>query len=855
MDGPRSWHLWSADEIAEALPALIALVEARFDELPSEHYEKNREALDALKADPPTPGQIRDGTKSLYLGTVGFALDVLGRRAARAGDHSESLRLFQAAHELFRRGNPLLRATRPMRQTVGNALRVLVAEEVRRCGTGETHAGAVKEALHAFVTSAWGLVPPQLPLTINELILLELERVRAGSEGDPEAEEALVRDNIEALLGLEMPTRLERIRRQWEEIAERVAPAVVRRAQRTVRRPEPLLTLIPQAIWVEIGRAVEQGDADLLGQALADVRDELETNLRLRLDAKPEYREPASEIRLTGGPDPAFLQARELLLRRDPRALEEFGDLHYRRSANTIAKEWYAYALTLFGRATDIHDVIDLLEAAIASDRFHEHRGWTARWNLACALRRLPSRADEALDVLLPVVETDSHLAEVFELCLLWALEQGRQDVLATLCLKARAFEAHLLAALQDAESPHEPGAATRFREHFRRINRILRDPDRLFPDPRERLLFEELDQLTRDFIETSMVAAGIEWFRERVAYGYEGGVFKNWECAAVLNEEAGDLAAAWRCRVHSWRSTQHKRNVDPRKKTQLLRGLLAWAQRHDFREEGFRILRQSWRDTAMSEADARLWEERLGAGLSVLPGEPAGPGGPAGARDPVLPADGAADPDSARAVSGRALTSSALRASSRPDAPGAATGARRAALALMLDWENIKISLSRHLDELGEARAEALRSRLSGVELASRLNDQAWRHGLPRQRWAVADWDRPFFEGDQKALRNARFSSEIAGTDKSNASDHVLREKIHFVLRHYPEVAVYVIGTGDGDFHEVIQTLQREGKQVILWSTRRAVSEAFGESLRGPDRIRVEWLEDLVFGEDVQTS
>src|SRR5262249_37228480 len=159
-----------------------------------------------------------------------------------------------AAHELFRRGNPLLRATRPMRQTVGNALRVLVAEEVGRCGTGETHAGAVKEALHAFVTSAWGLVPPQLPLTINELTLLELARVRPGREGDPEAEEALVRDNIEALLGLDVPTRLERIRRQWEEIAERVAPTVVRRAQRSVRRPEPLSVLVPAAIWSEIGR-------------------------------------------------------------------------------------------------------------------------------------------------------------------------------------------------------------------------------------------------------------------------------------------------------------------------------------------------------------------------------------------------------------------------------------------------------------------------------------------------------------------------------------------------------------------------------------------------------------------------
>jgi hypothetical protein len=167
-----------------------------------------------------------------------------------------------------------------------------------------------------------------------------------------------------------------------------------------------------------------------------------------------------------------------------------------------------------------------------------------------------------------------------------------------------------------------------------------------------------------------------------------------------------------------------------------------------------------------------------------------------------------------------------------------------------MLDWENVKVSLARHLDDLPETRAQALRARLGGVELASRLLAAAWRHGLPRQRWAVADWDRDFFEGDQKAARNARFSTDIAGRDKASASDHVLREKIHFVLREHPEILVYVIGTGDGDFHEVVKTLQAQGKQVILWTTRRSVSESYGGSLRGPDRIRIEWLEDLVFGE-----
>jgi DNA-binding NarL/FixJ family response regulator len=77
-----------------------------------------------------------------------------------------------------------------------------------------------------------------------------------------------------------------------------------------------------------------------------------------------------------------------------------------------------------------------------------------------------------------------------------------------------------------------------------------------------------------------------------------------------------------------------------------------------------------------------------------------------------------------------------------------------------------------------------------------------------------------------------------------------VLREKIHHVLREYPDVGVYVIGTGDGDFLEAIRTLQQQGKHVILWATRRSINQVYGESLRGPDRIQIEWLEDLVFGD-----
>ncbi|HEV8308165.1 MAG TPA: hypothetical protein VGW35_10900 [Methylomirabilota bacterium] len=835
MAYPIEWHFWPAEQLVDALPELVATVESRLPEFPEEHREKNRAAVESLRADPPTAAQVRDGSRSRDLVTLGFALDVLGRRIASAGHIEASLRLFQAAHEMFRGGNPLVRATKPMRQTLGNALKVLVLDEMARIRAGEVTAGAVHERLQALVTSAWGVVPPQLALGINEMLLTDLERVRAAGEDDPVFQERMIRDNIETVLAMEIPTRLEKVRKRWEEIGAQVAPAVARLAQRGLRRPEDLSALLAPSVWTAIRQAVERGDVEALGHALEESADELELNLRLRLDAKPEFREPASELRVAGGPDAAFAEARGLLLRQDAQALELFNNIHYRRSNNTIAKEWYAYALSLFGRATDIHDIIELLEDAIASEHYRPARGWTARWNLACALRRLPSRAAEALDVLLPALENDAHTSEVFELCLLWALEQSRQDVLGSLFLKSRYYEAHLLAALQDVEALREGRGQSSFGDHFRRINRMLRDPDRIFPDPKERLTFDELDRLTRDFIETSLSAAGVEWFRQRVSYGAEGRVFKNWECAAALNEAASDLEAAWRCRQQSWKATQPKKNVDPRKKTQVLRALLTWGQRHGFQEDALRTLKQSWRDTSMSEADARMWEERLLARI-----RPAGDLSPASGPAPDAPAD------EVEAAPGAPAATSARRA----DRGGPEAAPRRQPLALMLDWENVKISLADVLEEMPEARAQLLRPRLAGPELATRLLDAAWRHGVPRQRWAVADWDRPFFEGDQKAVKSARYWSDIAGGEKFNASDHVLREKIHQILREHPEIGVFVIGTGDGDFHEAIKTLQQQGKQVILWSTRRAINGVYGESLKGPDRIQIEWLEDLVFGD-----
>src|SRR5262249_50559234 len=149
-----------------------------------------------------------------------------------------------------------------------------------------------------------------------------------------------------------------------------------------------------------------------------------------------------------------------------------------------------------------------------------------------------------------------------------------------------------------------------------------------------------------------------------------------------------------------------------------LLRGLLGWGLRHGFREDAARTLDHSWRDTSMTDHDVRLWAERLGP--------PAPPAGGETERE--------ADP-------GEGLEGAGPGPGGRPGGPD--PGIRRQPLALMLDWENVKIGLARYLDELPDATALSLRTRLAGAELAPRLLDAAWRHGLPRQRWAVAEWDR----------------------------------------------------------------------------------------------------------------
>jgi len=130
--------------------------------------------------------------------------------------------------------------------------------------------------------------------------------------------------------------------------------------------------------------------------------------------------------------------------------------------------------------------------------------------------------------------------------------------------------------------------------------------------------------------------------------------------------------------------------------------------------------------------------------------------------------------------------------------------------LGVFLDVENIKRSLLRVIQDKPTEERVRLERRLRGDELGLRLLRAAARHGHPTIKWAVANWHVSYLEGDQMSYKAAGFQPDIAGGEKANASDHVLKEHIHAALRDL-DLAAFVIGTGDGDFQAIAQTLQEQ--------------------------------------------
>ena len=604
------WVIWDEKRITETVHAMVDALEAELDCLSEEDRERARVLIDTLRGAPPSTEEIRNGTRSGDLSNLAFALGDVGAKCLFSDKPEEALRALQMAHELFRVTNVTGRPSKPMRRILMIALKAFVARSVKALAEGETDAGDIQCALQDAVCSAWGTVPAELELDLSELLLTQLEAIRQEKHEDQEALGRIIRNNIETVLAMEVPARLTEIQDRWISDGVQVAPDATRVARRRVKRPQAVSEVLSRHQRNGLQRAIEKGDSEALLSALEPAVEALEANLVLRLDAKADFMQPLTVIRFNRGPDSEFENAKRLLLQDDSEALQAFRTIHYHKSGHAVAKEWCAYALKKFGGPGDIHEIITLLEEAIVSSHFKMEYGWVARWNLACALRALESRKGEALDILLPVLNVSRHPAGAFELCLRWAIEDDRQDVLRLTLIQCIFFEAQLLVAYYDLLGKDE---STDSASHFTRINRILADLDRVFPDPVEELDENQLDQLTRSFVDADMVDAGLEWFRQRFSNPQQTWFYKNWACAAELAERKGDLSAAWEYRLQQWHITARGK-LSETKKCQALRFLITWARRNDFKDEALRVLKEDWQKVKLPENEMlRMYHELTG--------------------------------------------------------------------------------------------------------------------------------------------------------------------------------------------------------------------------------------------------
>lgn len=270
------WSLWTAETIAVSLDGLVSEVESRLSEFSEEHRENNQAVVRSLRARLPSSEEIRQRTRTRELVILAYALDVLGRREAAQGNIDDSFRLFQSAHELFRATNASIRLTKQMRQEVANALRAVISGEGEHARNGQTDAEQIAELCRQFVASAWGSIPPQVDLMLNESLLAEIERVRRSLEDDSLAHESFVRANAQGVLSLEIPARQEGILEWWKRAAEHVAPDAIELAP---QRAASLSELLTQEIWDGLEKAVVAGDIETLGRVLEEAEDALERKI------------------------------------------------------------------------------------------------------------------------------------------------------------------------------------------------------------------------------------------------------------------------------------------------------------------------------------------------------------------------------------------------------------------------------------------------------------------------------------------------------------------------------------------------------------------------------------------------
>jgi len=151
--------------------------------------------------------------------------------------------------------------------------------------------------------------------------------------------------------------------------------------------------------------------------------------------------------------------------------------------------------------------------------------------------------------------------------------------------------------------------------------------------------------------------------------------------------------------------------------------------------------------------------------------------------------------------------------------------------VALFLDYENIRRSLEHHFDPSPPPQM-----------VAERLWEMASRFGHVLLANVYADWS--IHGTEPREFRRRQIEPRLVLTKENgdDRTDITMSLDALTTLYEEPEIDVYVIGSGDSDFHDLLQRLRRRGKRIVVCGLR---SDTGRELIRGSDRFVP--LEDLM--------
>jgi hypothetical protein len=167
--------------------------------------------------------------------------------------------------------------------------------------------------------------------------------------------------------------------------------------------------------------------------------------------------------------------------------------------------------------------------------------------------------------------------------------------------------------------------------------------------------------------------------------------------------------------------------------------------------------------------------------------------------------------------------------------------------VAIVLDHENIWFGLVKMRETATDRKAFMAQTTVDSLIAA--WTDHAQKYGRVAARVAVADWHNQNEVGPgrhQQAYRTGGFETPLPFTRGPQVADHEIRDQIAELRLKQPDIDVYVLGLGDGDYGGMVERLLNDGKQVVIWSLRDSLHRLY-EPLRDRRGLRIECIEDIL--------